>query len=195
MMHPHTNVRFVNDSIGRGVFACRNIAAGTLVWVRSDLDPAYSVERLSRMSSACRAYVNRYAYVDQRGDFVLCIGNGKYVNHSCDPATLSFPPEFNLAVRDIALGQEITCDYGVSVLPAPLLCQCGAANCRKTVLPDDARRMLPQWDAALSRVLRLVRQVEQPLLPFLSNPEILEDLVEGRRDLQSHRRLYGAGVS
>jgi uncharacterized protein len=195
MIHPHTELRFINETIGSGVFARRAISAGTLVWVRSELDPAYSVERMSRMSSACRAYVNRYAYIDQRGDYVLCIGDGKYVNHSCDPATLSFPPEFNLAVRDIEPGQEITCDYGVSALAAPLACQCGAANCRKTVLPDDPRRMLPQWNAALSRVLSLVRQVEQPLWPFLSNPEILDDLVNGRRNLQSHRRLFGASVS
>ena len=176
---------------GKGVFAGRPIPAGTLVWVRSELEPVYPVPQLSLLSAAIRAYVNRYAYVDQRGDFVLCIDNGKYVNHSCDPATLSFPPEFNLAVRDIAPGQEITCDYGVSELTEPLPCQCGAETCRKFVMPEDARRLVPEWDRALSRVLPLVLHVEQPLSTFLSNPESLRDLAEGRRDLLSHRRLYG----
>ena len=65
MIHPNTEVRFVNERIGRGVFAHCPIPAGTLVWVRSELEPVYSLQRLSRMSSVCQAYVNRYAYIDR----------------------------------------------------------------------------------------------------------------------------------
>jgi hypothetical protein len=39
MIHPWTELRFINDSIGYGVFATQFIPKGTIVWALDDLGP------------------------------------------------------------------------------------------------------------------------------------------------------------
>lgn len=56
----------------------------------------------------------------------------RYINHSCSPNTVlrinQGRVEF-FALRDIVLGQELSCDYGETHHQGRLVCCCGAANC------------------------------------------------------------------
>lgn len=57
----------------------------------------------------------------------------KYVNHSCSPNT--YMRVFNLHVefytlRDIAKGEELTCNYGLTHHEGKLPCKCGAPGCK-----------------------------------------------------------------
>ncbi|WP_246486889.1 GNAT family N-acetyltransferase [Kribbella qitaiheensis] len=64
-----------------------------------------------------------------------------YGNHSCDP-NLWWADAVTLeARRDIAVGEEVTSDYGTSTgVPYELECGCGSSLCRGVVTGDDWRR-------------------------------------------------------
>lgn len=57
----------------------------------------------------------------------------RYINHSCEPNTFTRltrnRAEF-YALRDIAAGEELTVDYGISHHEGKLRCRCGAPACR-----------------------------------------------------------------
>ena len=57
----------------------------------------------------------------------------KYVNHSCKPNAYMRlcrgRVEF-YALREIAAGEEVTCDYGETHHGGRLPCRCGSARCR-----------------------------------------------------------------
>lgn len=75
-----------------------------------------------------------------------------YVNHSCEPnCGLRFGERFFLfALRDIAVGEEITYDYSTSCTEEDweMRCLCGAAACRgriadwRSIPPERMRRYL-----------------------------------------------------
>jgi hypothetical protein len=48
MLHPDTELRFVNRTIGYGVFATRMIPRGTITWVRDRLDQAFTPAQMGR---------------------------------------------------------------------------------------------------------------------------------------------------
>ena len=57
----------------------------------------------------------------------------RHVNHSCSPNTymrlFRRRVEF-YALRDIAPGEELTCDYGETHHEGALACRCGSERCR-----------------------------------------------------------------
>lgn len=68
-------------------------------------------------------------------------GPGDYVNHSCDPNGGLSGQIGLVALRDIAVGEEITFDYAMSDSTDydEFQCECGSANCRGTVRGSDWR--------------------------------------------------------
>lgn len=59
------------------------------------------------------------------------------LNHSCDPSIWINPgkPGKGYALRDLAVGEEVTLDYSLTHTAATTFftCLCGAINCRKTI--------------------------------------------------------------
>jgi hypothetical protein len=121
MLHPHTELRFINDRIGYGVVATCLIPRGTITWVRDDLDRAFSAAQVAQMAPLYHAIVAKYCFVDARGNFILCWDLARYLNHACDPTCRSAGYDFELAMRDILPGEELTDDYG-SPQPRIRLC-------------------------------------------------------------------------
>lgn len=79
--------------------------------------------------------------------FISPSGNADdYVNHKCEPnCALYFEGETLVlkAIRDIALGEELSFDYGTIMFsePTTFACTCGSAGCRGIIgnyysLPD-----------------------------------------------------------
>jgi len=173
MMHPGTELRFVNAQIGFGVFATRYLPAGTITYVQDDLDISIDKNRYLVMDPLLKSSIDRYAFIDQDGNRVLCWDHAKYVNHCCHANTISTGYGFEIAVRDIAADEQITDEYGLFNLAAEMDVSCGRADCRKSVTPDDISRYHTQWDAAIIASLALMNKVPQELLQFLA-PEIRE---------------------
>src|SRR5690242_15577324 len=108
MVHPDTELRFVNPAIGWGVFATRPIPRGTLTWVLDKLDHCFTPAEFAQLPEYARLQLHKYSYMDRRGDHVLCWDHARFINHSCAANCLSVGYDFELAVRDIAAGEELT---------------------------------------------------------------------------------------
>lgn len=187
MLHPDTELRFVSPSIGWGVFATRTIPRGTAVWVRDELDQVLSPARVAAMQPALRAMLARYSYLDARGDTILCWDHARYVNHSCDPTCLAPGWDFEIAVRDIVAGSEVTDDYGTLGGGDDFTCECGAASCRRRILHEDFDRLADAWDARVAAAFREFGSVRQPLWELIRERAQVAEVLSGSRPLPSIR--------
>ena len=183
MVHPHTELRFVNPRIGWGVFATRAIPKGTIVWALDALDQHFSPEQVAALPAYAQSQLRTYSYTDGRGRAVLCWDHGRFFNHSCAANCLSLGYDFELAVRDIAAGEELTDDYGTLNPGEPFPCGCASAECRGQVLPDDMTRFGHGWNTAAREAFFLIPAVPQPLW------EVVRDRAEIESALADPTRL------
>ncbi|MBN8643657.1 MAG: SET domain-containing protein [Planctomycetes bacterium] len=188
MFHPHTELRFVSESIGYGVFATRDIPAGTVTWALDALDQVFPPSALEAMSPMLRAVMDKYSFTDRRGKLILCWDHARFVNHCCDANCLS-PGGFDVevAVRDIRAGEQLTDDYGTLNIDHAFDCLCGSPRCRGRVRPEDASNLAEQWDRSVREVLPRLATVAQPLWELVGEPEALKALAAGRMPMQSTR--------
>ncbi len=119
------NVEIRTSSIeGFGVFAVRPFSAGQRIRqinvVREVTPNSPLREELGERADHCD-YPN--------GKIVLLGTPDRHVNHSCDPnAYVLYKGDrsFLVARRDIAAGQEITCDYNINITEGTAWpCHCG----------------------------------------------------------------------
>jgi SET domain-containing protein len=136
---------------GTGAFAARPIRKGTRII-------EYLGERISQKEADSR-------YDDDDPDQPVLLFNvdkgvvidagvggndARFFNHSCDPncdAVIEKRRVFIEALRDIAVGEELTYDYSLTrdgledeESERQYACHCGAANCRGTMLEPKPKR-------------------------------------------------------
>lgn len=190
MLHPHSELRFVSEAIGYGVFATRFIPRGTITWVRDDLDQVIPPARVAAMTGMQADMIAKYGFHDWQGNVVLCWDHGRYVNHHCAPTSLSPGYDFEIAVRDVAPGEEITDDYGTLNLDVEFPCLCGAPQCRRVIRPDDVFDMADGWDRQVRAAFPLLNQVSQPLWELVREKDIVQDVLNGRAEPASCRSNF-----
>jgi uncharacterized protein len=99
---------------GLGVFAGEFIERGRLFW---SLNPKFDIfvypEEIGSYPAHMRDYIARYTYphLEMPGVVVLDADNGKFMNHSLAPNTDFRIFDEGYALVDIAVGDEITCNY------------------------------------------------------------------------------------
>lgn len=120
MIHPKTELKFISNKIGYGVVATEFIPAGTITWALDDLDREFSPSKLKKMDPLYQSILETYCYRNKKGNFVLCWDYGRYVNHSFKSNCLSTAYDFEIAIRDIRPGEELTDDYGYLNVSEPL---------------------------------------------------------------------------
>lgn len=170
MFHPDVELRLLDFRIGLGLVATRPIPRGTVTWVMCELEQVFAPQALARIGDPYRTYLEKYAYASDAGDHILCCDVGRYLNHSCEPNTLTLPgTELEVAVRDIAAGEELTDDYGTLNLSEPMVCYCGSPSCRGVVRPGDGRRLANLWAPQVRVALAEAARVPQPLLPYFED--------------------------
>lgn len=167
MIHPHTCLRRINDIIGCGVFATQFIPKGTITYAKDSLEIEVTPERYRTMDRIARGAVDKYSYIDPAGNRVVSWDLAKYVNHRCDCNSISTGYGFEIAIRDIHPGEEITDDYGIFNLDEPFTCGCGSLDCRGTIHPHDWNDHADRWDAVARNALAHLSSVVQPLWPLL----------------------------
>lgn len=99
---------------GVGVFAAEPIKAGQLIYrFDPDFDRLISRSEFQALPASIQRFVDRYTYPHpaQPDVFVLDADNGRHMNHCEDPNTDFRDAIYGRAVRDIAPGEEITCNY------------------------------------------------------------------------------------
>jgi uncharacterized protein len=177
MIHPTTELRFINETIGYGVFATRFIPRGTITWVRDRLDQTFTPQQILDFGEPYRAILDKYSFRDSRGHSILCWDIARYVNHSCDANCLSAGYDFEIAVVDIDAGEELTDDYGSLNLQTPFNCACSTAECRGQILPEDFLRFTKTWDKRVESVFSLIQRLEQPLWPLVKEKEAIASAI------------------
>jgi hypothetical protein len=193
MMHPDTELRFIDQAIGHGVFATRFIPRGAITWALDEFDQVLTPSRVASLAAAQRAQVEEYAYVDGQGNYVLCWDLGRYVNHGCDPTSRGVGPAFEIAVRDVQPGEQLTSDYAELNITAAFQCRCGSPRCRGVVRADDLLRCGHEWDAVVAAAVLRLDHVPQPLWPFVERDDLLHRIRSGRGTIPSRRNYYVAG--
>jgi hypothetical protein len=163
MIHPHTKLCFINESIGYGVFATQFIPQGTITWILDNLDQSFDESFVAALDPIMRDRLLKYTFRDEHGKYILCWDIARYVNHSFNPTLIATPYKFELASRDIYPGDEITDDYGYFNLDKPFYCLPEPGCTRTKVMPDDILHYYPEWDRCAAEAMERFNQVEQPL--------------------------------
>lgn len=167
MIHPHTQLRYINDEIGYGVFATRFLPKGTITYIKDSLEVEVTPEQYAGYPTNVREVIEKYSFMDERGVRIISWDHAKYVNHCCHCNTMSTGYGFEIAIRDIEAGEEITDEYGMFNLDYEMRLQCRQVGCRGKVSADDMDRLSTVWDEQVKHALSLWRRVEQPLACLL----------------------------
>ncbi len=192
MIHPDTELRYINEEKGYGVVATQFIPKGTITWIGDELDQVFTIERLNKMPFEIRAIVDKYSYRDKEGEFILCWDHARFVNHSFNSNCISTPYNFELAVRDIQPGEELTDDYGYLNLTRPLFFPPEKGSSRNAVMPDDLLHFHSEWDAKLISAFRHFNLVQQPLVKFIEKRfvEKVKAVAAGQQPMDSILNCY-----
>lgn len=191
MIHPKTELRFINSEIGYGVVATEFIPAGTITWVLDKLDREFTPLEIQGMDDLYRNIIDIYTFRNNEGNFILCWDNGRYVNHSFNSNCLTTAYDFELAIRDILPGEQLTDDYGYLNIPEPFKAADEGTK-RKVVYPDDLLKYYKVWDKKLLRVFDRIPKLDQPLLSLISGNvwEEIIDVSAGKKQMESILRNY-----
>lgn len=139
-----------------------------MVYVEDELEQYVTPEDFEKLDPAVQQKVKIYSFRDEKGNRIISWDHAKYVNHSCDFNTISTGYGFEIAVRDIPKGEQITDEYGLFNLENEMICQCGSDNCRGVIRPGAFDCHYEQWDAKIKQSLLKYQQVKQPLEKLLS---------------------------
>jgi SET domain-containing protein len=100
---------------GLGLFARHAVAAGTVVWrFAPALELTFSDAEVAALPAHAQEFLFHYCYQDLASRrWVLSGDNTRFMNHAADPNTGAVPgvTDHTVARRDIAAGEELTCDY------------------------------------------------------------------------------------
>jgi hypothetical protein len=166
MMHPDTELKFVSPEIGYGVFAKAPIPRGTIVYAPDDLDIKIRVDDDRVQDPLYERFIKRYAILED-GYYIICWDIGKYVNHCCNPNCMSTGYSFEIAIRDIAAGEQLTDEYGIFNIEEEMEFICHHANCRGRLRVNDMELYGLEWDEVVRESLAYLQQVPQPLFSYL----------------------------
>ena len=194
MMHPDTEIQFINDEIGYGVVATRFIPMGTITWVQDDLDNIYTPQEVDALAPKLKEMVDKYTFRNKDGNYVMCWDLAKYVNHSFNSNCLSTAYDFEIAVRDIHPGEQLTDDYGYLNITEPFEAKDEGLE-RSTVYPDDLLRYHRQWDAKIEAAFKDFYEVGQPLMELVppEHRELLKDRLSRGEPLDSILNVFYEG--
>ena len=102
---------------GLGVFAAQDLSKGTPVWkFLPGFDREFSPAEFEAFPALIQQHLRWFAYVNpETQGHVLSGDHCCFMNHSDAPNTgapmTPFVPVTTLALRDIASGEELTCNY------------------------------------------------------------------------------------
>ncbi|MFN2431029.1 MAG: SET domain-containing protein [Cryomorphaceae bacterium] len=193
MIHPDTEVKFISNEIGYGLVATKRIPAGTITWVLDKLDREFIPVEFQNFDPIYQNILDTYSFRNNKGNLVLCWDNGRFVNHSFNSNCLTTAYDFEIAIRDIQPGEQLTDDYGYLNISEPFR-GVDEQTRRKVVYPDDLLKYYKVWDSKIKKVFPKIHKVEQPLQPLLSEETTvsIEKIIKGQEPMESILKNYYA---
>lgn len=191
MIHPNTEIRFINDEVGHGVVATKFIPAGTITWALDKLDRTFSPADFKSMEPIYQDILETYSFRNSKGNLVLCWDHGRYVNHSFNSNCLTTAYDFEIAIRDIEIGEQLTDDYGYLNISHPFR-GIDEGTKRKVVYPDDLLKYSDVWDKKLLKVFHKIPYLEQSLKPLIDEDiwNIVTMIAKGEIEMESIKSNY-----
>ena len=126
------------DGSGNGIFALKPIMKGEIMAIFGGVVYEWDtfIHLPERERSLCLQVEDRHFLVPRP------IGEGDYVNHSCNPNAGLSGQIGLVAMRDIKVGEEVCFDYAMcDTMPYDEFeCLCGAPTCRRQVGGNDWQR-------------------------------------------------------
>ena len=191
MIHPKTELRFISKEVGYGVFATDFIPAGTITWVMDKLDREFRPEEFFAMDLVYQNIIDTYTFRNNIGNYVLCWDHGRFVNHSFNANCLTTAYDFEIAIRDILPGEQLTDDYGYLNIKDPFTAVDEGTE-RKIVYPDDLVRYYKVWDAQILKVFGKINAYEQPLRVLIKDElwDKVQKIIAGKQQIDSILNNY-----
>jgi uncharacterized protein len=191
MIHPKTELRFISNEVGYGVFATDFIPAGTITWVLDKLDREFRPEEFFAMDLVYQNIIDTYTFRNNIGNYVLCWDHGRFVNHSFNANCLTTAYDFEIAIRDILPGEQLTDDYGYLNIKDPFTAEDEGTE-RKIVYPDDLVRYYKVWDAQILKVFGKINAYEQPLRVLIKDElwDKVQKIIAGKQQIDSILNNY-----
>lgn len=191
MIHPKTELRFISKEVGYGVFATDFIPAGTITWVLDKLDREFRPEEFFAMDILYQNIIDTYTFRNNIGNYVLCWDHGRFVNHSFNSNCLTTAYDFEIAIRDILPGEQLTDDYGYLNIKDPFTAVDEGTE-RKIVYPDDLVRYYKVWDEKILKVFGKINAYEQPLRVLIKDElwDKVQKIIAGKQQIDSILNNY-----
>jgi hypothetical protein len=96
---------------GFGVFTPLPIPAGTVIWeFTPGVDMEFTADQVAAFPDHYRDRIEMYSYVNDEGVYILCGDQARFMNHA-DTPNCDDSGTVTRAIRDLAAGEELTCDY------------------------------------------------------------------------------------
>ncbi|BBC35376.1 hypothetical protein SGFS_066700 [Streptomyces graminofaciens] len=156
-----------------GLFATEPIPAGTVVWLPCAKCPTWSAGELDAVPADRFGLLDKYGHLLTDGSLLLPCMGAFLMNHSCEANVLDTGLDFGLAVRDIAPGDEVTCDYATFTEDEgwSMTCNCGLPGCRGAITTEQGHdpELRARLTARIDAVLPRVAEVDQPLHDVVSS--------------------------
>lgn len=191
MMHPDTRLKWISEEKGFGVVATKLIPKGTITWVQDEMDMVFQPDEPLNFKALTRELFEKFSFRNNLGEHIVCWDIAKYINHSFKSNCLSTAYNFEMAIRDIQPGEELTDDYGYLNLSEPFTPQDEGTE-RKVVHPDDILKCYKEWDKSLEALFPVIEELDQPLIDLLSD-EVRQEISEvaaGEKRMLSTKMLY-----
>ena len=102
---------------GMGLFTRQRVPRGTPIWrFEAGFDHDFSPTQFVQLPLLAQKHTRWFCFVSrQNGHVILSGDHACFINHSLTPNTGALPdakpPIVTVALRDIAAGEEITCNY------------------------------------------------------------------------------------
>lgn len=191
MIHPKTELKFISHSVGYGVVATDFIPKGTVTWALDKLDREFDPEEIQHYDTLYRDILDTYCFRNNQGKLILCWDNARFVNHSFNSNCLTTAYDFEIAVRDIQPGEQLTDDYGYLNIDSPFR-GIDEGTRRKVVYPNDLLKYHKVWDKQLKNAFKKLTGCDQPLKSLISKDvwEKAEAISKGFTEMDSILNCY-----
>lgn len=165
MIIPHVRISWISDEKGYGLIALKDIPKGTVTFVQDGLDIVIPQNKINKIDPKLLSYVDKYSFEDFMGNRIVSWDLGKYMNHDDQANTLTTGYGFEVAVRDIKKGEEVTDDYRIFSTHHDTSFSCEVKEVEE--LRPWPAELIKLWDLKAHAALNVFQEVNQPLEDFI----------------------------